>query len=90
VTAFYATGGAFNPGRVVLDTTGNRRPDDEVFQTLWLPPVMDECAAADDPCSFGVCDPAQGRCVGDISFWVVIRDGRGGQSWIERTVRIVP
>ena len=26
----------------------------------------------------------------DVTFWLVVRDGRGGESWIERTVHLVP
>lgn len=90
VTAFFATDGAFTPGRVVLDTTGDGRPNDERFVTHWLPPTLDPCEAEGDECSFGTCDPEVRLCTGDVSFWVVARDGRGGQDWIERTARIVP
>lgn len=90
VTAFFATDGAFTPGRVVLDTTGDGRPNDENFVTTWLPPQLDACTAEGDPCTFGNCDPALGYCTGDVPVWVVIRDGRGGQDWIERTIRVVP
>lgn len=90
VAAFYATAGAFTPGRVVLDTTGNGRPDDDRFTTRWLPPTLDPCETEDDLCSFGRCDPTLRLCTGDVSMWIVARDGRGGQTWVERTMRIVP
>ncbi len=90
ITAFYATDGAFTPGRVVLDTTGDGRPNDTRFATRWLPPTLDPCREEGDPCSFGTCDPAYRLCLGEVRMWVVARDGRGGQDWIERLVRIVP
>ncbi len=87
---YFATAGSINPARDILDNDGDGRPDQELVYSRWLPPVLDECGSADDPCTFGVCDPAAGWCVGDVMFWVVVRDGRGGQDWIERTLRIVP
>jgi hypothetical protein len=90
VAAFYATSGSFTPGRVVLDTTGNGRPDEDRFTTRWLPPTLDPCEAEGDLCSFGQCDPELRLCTGEVDLWVVARDGRGGQSWIERRIRIVP
>jgi hypothetical protein len=89
VVAFFANGGAFVPGRAVLDTDGDGRPDVSRFKTRWLPPVLDECVV-DRDCAPGTCDLDAGRCARDVSFWVVARDGRGGQDWIERTVRVVP
>jgi len=89
VTAFYTTDGLFNPGRVVLDTDGDGRPNDDRFRTHWIPPVLDECSS-DADCYLGECDDQTGRCTREISFWVVSRDGRGGQDWIERTIRVVP
>ena len=76
MTAFFATDGAFTPGRVVLDTTGDGRPNDERFATRWLPPTLDPCEEADDPCSFGTCDPTLRLCTGEVDIWLVARDGR--------------
>ena len=90
VVAFFATGGSLQPGRVVLDTTGDGRPNESRFVTHWLPPALEPCEQPGDPCSFGVCDPLYRLCLGEVSMWVVARDGRGGQDWIERLVRVVP
>jgi hypothetical protein len=89
VTAFYATDGLFTPGRVVLDTDGDGRPNADRFRTRWLPPVLDECSN-DDDCYLGQCDAGTGRCTREVSLWIVARDGRGGQDWIERSVLVVP
>lgn len=89
VVAFFANGGAFLPGRAVLDTDADGRPDRSRFKTRWLPPVLEECVV-DADCAPGSCDLDAGRCTRDVSFWVVARDGRGGQDWIERTIRVVP
>jgi hypothetical protein len=90
LVSFFATAGLFDPGRDELDEDGDGRPDGQEAQTSWSPPILDTCAAPDDPCSFGVCDPDLGRCLGEVTFWLVARDGRGGQSWLERSVLLVP
>jgi hypothetical protein len=87
---YFATAGKIESARDVLDDDGDGRPDRGLVYTRWLPPALDECSADGDPCSFGRCDPAAGRCTGDVTFWIVVRDGRGGQDWIERTLHIVP
>lgn len=89
VVAFFADGGSFMPGRAVLDTNADGRPDRSRFRTRWLPPVLEECVA-DADCVPGACDLDAGRCVREVSFWAVARDGRGGQDWIERELRVVP
>jgi hypothetical protein len=89
VVAFFADGGAFAPGRSVLDTDGDGRPDRSRFRTRWLPPVLEECSI-DADCAPGACDLDAGRCARDVSLWVVARDGRGGQEWVERSLRVVP
>lgn len=87
---YFATEGLINPARDVLDNDGDGRPDQDLVYTRWLPPTLDECSASEDACTFGACDVEAGRCAGDVKFWVVVRDGRGGQDWIERTLRVVP
>lgn len=89
-TGFFATAGWINPARDLLDEDGDGRPDQDRVYTTWLPPPLDACGESDAPCTFGRCDPESGRCTGEVDFWVVVRDGRGGQDWIERTLRIVP
>jgi hypothetical protein len=89
-TGFFTTEGSILPARDILDDDGDGRPDHDLVYTTWLPPVLDECSAPGDPCGFGTCDPEAGRCTGEVDFWVVIRDGRGGQDWIQRTLRIIP
>lgn len=89
VTAFYATDGLFTPGRVVLDKDGDGRPNVTRFRTRWLPPVLDECTT-DADCYLGECIEEAGRCTLEVPLWIVARDGRGGQDWIERIIRVVP
>ena len=90
IVAFFATGGSLDPGRDTTDDDADGRPDRETVETTWWPPILDECTAEGDPCSFGRCDPEAGRCAGEVTLWAVLRDGRRGQSWLERTIRVVP
>lgn len=90
LVSFFATAGSLSPGRALADEDADGRPDLDVLETTWTPPVLEPCAAADDPCAFGTCDPAVGRCTGEVELWAVLRDGRRGQSWAARTIRLVP
>jgi hypothetical protein len=90
VTSFFTTAGSFSRSRVVLDSDADGLPDQSTFTTRWLPPVLEGCRAEDAPCAFGSCDLDVGYCVGEVSFWSVVRDERGGQDWAQWTMRVVP
>ncbi|MGZ3460316.1 MAG: hypothetical protein ACXU86_17650, partial [Archangium sp.] len=34
--------------------------------------------------------PPQDAQAQEVRFWVVVRDGRGGESWVARTVKYTP
>lgn len=75
--AFYATAGTFDPGR----TTSELPPG--FTGTVHLESRYNAPA---DPAAVAV--DGQGRHI--VTLWVVVRDDRGGESWLERSLEITP
>jgi hypothetical protein len=77
--AFYATAGRFDPARTTSELPFGARPGDRLhLESKYQPP-----APADLPL-----DPASGRRQQEVTIWIVVRDERGGSSFLERRLLV--
>jgi hypothetical protein len=76
--AFYATAGTFNPARTVSELVPGV-PGTVHLESAYAPPAsLDEVAP----------DPVTGQRL--VSVWIVVRDDRGGESWVTRRIALDP
>jgi hypothetical protein len=76
--AFYATAGKFDPPRTVSELLPGV-PGQVHLESKYVPPArLDELPL----------DAATGTRA--VTFWIVVRDDRGGESWLERQLALDP
>lgn len=76
---FFATAGEFAPLETTSELPFGARPGPRIAtESRYHPPAASALAV----------DPATGRRSLPVTIWVVVRDERGGASWIQRTVLV--
>jgi hypothetical protein len=73
--AYFATAGKFVPPETSSELPFGAAPGDRVhIESRYEPPAASELTV----------DPTTGRREQQVTIWIVVRDERGGSSWVER------
>jgi hypothetical protein len=76
---FYATAGRFDPPRTSSELPFGARPGDRLhLESRYEPPAAADLAL----------DAASGRRQQEVTIWIVVRDERGGSSFLERRLLV--
>jgi hypothetical protein len=76
---FFATAGKFVPNETASELPFGATPGARVpLEARYEPPAAGTLTL----------DPASGRRASDVTIWIVVRDERGGASWVERRLRV--
>ena len=79
--AYFATAGKFVPPETTSELPFGAAPGDRVhIESHYEPPAASELMV----------DPTTGRKEKQVTVWLVVRDERGGSSWVERHLLIQP